>query len=457
MKESLVIAEYLSGLRYEDIPANAVERSKRSLLDGLGVIIAATSLAPECQPFVSMALSAGGKEESTVVGFDARRPSFMAAFANGSMSHALDFEDTHDAALVHPNAACIPAALAVGEALGGVSGKELLTALVAGSDITSRLGLALKKDPIEFGWYMPPVLNAFGATAAAGKLLKLTPNQFLDAFSLTLCQATCSAELTHSPKTVVRAVRDAFSAKAGVVSALLAEMGVAGFEQPLEGQAGLFRLYARGECDLSALTTGLGRSFEGANVSYKPWPCCRGTHPFLEAALDLVRKSEVRAEDIDSIKLTLSASPLQRVLCEPLEERRRPGTPIEAKFSIPFVVATVLLHGQVRLRHFSIQALEDQQTLKMAQRVAVEVDEALPEGRGAVEVRARGKLFKKGNPVYAYGHPENPVSLMDLIEKFRDCLSHSRKRISEQAREAIIEAILDLENRADIRCVTEYL
>jgi len=139
MKESLLIAEYLSGLRYEDITDKAVEMSKRSLLDGLGVIIAATTLAQECRPFVSMALSAGGKEESTVIGFGLKRPSFMAAFANAAMSHALDFEDTYDEALVHPNAASIPAALAVGEALGGVRGKEFITALVAGSDVTSRL------------------------------------------------------------------------------------------------------------------------------------------------------------------------------------------------------------------------------------------------------------------------------------------------------------------------------
>jgi len=457
VRESLAIAEYLSGLRYEDIPDKAVATCKRSLLDGLGAIIAATTLAPECQPFVSMALSAGGKEESTIVGFDARCPSFMAAFANGSFSHALDFEDTHDAALVHPNAASIPAAFAVGEALEGVGGKELVTALVAGSDITSRMGLALKRDPIEFGWYMPPILHSFGATAAAGKLLGLTPKQFLDAFSLTLCQSGCSAELTRSPGAVVRAVRDAFSAKTGVVSAFLAEAGVQGFEQPLEGHAGLFRLYGRDGYDLSPLTAGLGHTFEGANVSFKPWPCCRGTHPFLEATLDLARESEIRAEHIESVKLTLSSSPLQRVLCEPLEERRRPGTPIEAKFSIPFVVAAVLVHGEVRLRHFSRQSLEDKRVLRVGKMLAIEVDENLPDGGGVVEVRARGKVFKKATPEYAYGHPENPVSMADLMEKFDDCLSHSRKRISQEARAEVIEAILDLENQGDMGFITEYL
>lgn len=453
----MVVAEYLSGLRYEDIPENVVGMSKRSLLDGLGVIIAATSLARECHPFVSIALSAGGEEESTVIGFGAKRPSFMAAFANGSMSHALDFEDTHDEALVHPNAASIPAALAIGEALGDVTGKELITALVAGSDITSRLGLALKRDPIEFGWYMPPILNAFGATAAAGKLLKLAPDQFVDAFSLTLCQATCSAELTHSPKTVVRAVRDAFSAKAGVISALLASRGVAGFEQPMEGQAGLFRLYVRDEYDLSVLTTGLGQTFEGAKASFKPWPCCRGTHPFLEAAIKLLERSRVEGREMEKIVVKISSMPSQRALCEPLERKRRPKTSIDAKFSIPFVVATALVHGDVRLRHFSREALQEERTLKLAERVIIEVDKGLAGGSGVVELRARGKAFKEQTPQFAYGHPESPMGMEDVIKKFIDCAGYCRKRIAREAQEKIIETILDMENQNGVGGITKYL
>lgn len=138
MRESLLIAEYASGLTYEQISGKAVEMSKRSLLDGLGAILAAGALGEGCEAFVSMALSTGGKGESSVIGFGARLPALMAAFANGAMAHALDFEDTHDEAKVHPNAASIPAALAVADARGDVSGKELITALVLGSDITSR-------------------------------------------------------------------------------------------------------------------------------------------------------------------------------------------------------------------------------------------------------------------------------------------------------------------------------
>src|SRR4030042_2899329 len=112
----------------------------------------------------------------------------MGAFANGSMSHALYFEDSHDTALVHPAAAAIPAALAIAERIGNVSGKEFITALTLGTDLVARLGLALNENPVEYGWYMPPILQAFGAATAASKLMKLDMEQIRNVFSFTLCQ-----------------------------------------------------------------------------------------------------------------------------------------------------------------------------------------------------------------------------------------------------------------------------
>ncbi len=457
LNESSILAKFVAETRYEDLPFRVLKMTKLSLLDALGVTLAASGQSGECQPFIDLAIDSGGKKESTIIGFHDQVPAPMAAFANGSMAHALDFEDTHDEALVHPNAASIPAALAVAEALGGISGKEFIVALAVGSDITSRLGLALKKDPIEFGWYMPPILNTFGAAAATGKLLKLNPQQVLDAFSLALCQATCSAELVHSPHTVIRAVRDAFSAKAGVISALLAEKGVAGFEQPMEGQAGLFRLYAREEYDLSRMIKELGKTFEGANISFKPWPCCRGTHPFLETALRCLDDNDLEPTDIDSLKIITSPSPLQKALCEPLERKRNPRTAIDAKFSIPFVVATTLEHGEVKLKHFSRDALQDGKVLSLAKLVTLEVDETLPEGRGTLAIRSKGRIFREETPEFAYGHPLNPMGMDDTIKKFLDCVGYSRKKIARESQQRLIEAVLNLEDQDNICTIADHL
>ena len=163
MNPSLILAKHIADTDYDDIPNHVVDITKKSFLDGLGVILAASSLGEGCKQFVNLAIAEGGKEESTIIGFDAKVSTCMAAFANGSMSHAIDFEDTHDGASVHPNAAAIPAALAVAESIGNVNGKEFIAALALGSDIVCRLGLAKKEDPIKYGWYMPPILGAFGA------------------------------------------------------------------------------------------------------------------------------------------------------------------------------------------------------------------------------------------------------------------------------------------------------
>ncbi len=460
MNESQVLARNIAETTYEDISAVAIDAAKRSFLDALGVTLAASTLGDGCRPFVDLAMAESGVEESTILGFGARASALMAAFANGSMAHALDFEDAHDRAPVHPNAATIPAALAVAESIGNVSGEEFLTATVLGSDLVCRLGLALNEDPLEYGWYIPPILGAFGATTAVCKLLNLTVEQILDAFALTLCQATCSAELTRAPHSLVRSIRDAFSAKAGVLSALLAKEGVGGFNEPIEGKAGLFGLYARGDYDPLVLTNELGRTFEGANVSFKPWPSCRGTHAYIDAILQILDSlgvGNLKPSDVQAIRIVVS--PVNKMLCEPLESRQNPRTAIDAKFSLPFVVATALLYGEVTLDRFTPQALADQDVLEIARKVTYEVDTGLTlkeAVRGFVQLSTRSDTLSK-RVDYPYGHPENPISQEALVSKFMACAKHSVRRIPKERLNEIVELTWNLEEVEDIREITEAL
>lgn len=458
MKESLALARYIADTCYDDIPENVLEVTKRSVLDALGVTLAAGSLGDGCRQFVNLAIAAGGKPESSIVGFGAKVPAAMAAFANGSMAHALDFEDSHDAALVHPNAATIPAALAVAESIRDVSGREFLVAVALGCDIVCRLGLALNKNLLEYGWYVPPIFGAFGATTAACKLVNLTHQQIIDAFSLTICQAVCSAELTHSTRSIIRSVRDAFSAKAGVLSALLAKDGIAGFDQPIEGKAGLFNLYARGNYDPRRLTNELGKTFEGANVGFKPWPSCRGTHAYLDGILQIRDENSLEPDDVQEIKVVVNS--VNRMLCEPREVKLRPFTAIDAKFSLPFVLATALVHGKVTLDHFSRQALVDQRVLHLARKVTYEFDQKLSlKGamQGLVEVKTRrGETLSK-KVDFPYGHPNNPISEEKLVAKFVDCAQHAVRRYSEEQLDDLVEIVLNLEKVDRIGELAAYL
>lgn len=459
MNISQILTEHLVKVQYEDLPDHVTEVSKKCILDTIGVILASNTLGEGCQAFVNVSLAEGGNEQSTILGFGRKVPASAAAFVNGAMAHSMDFGESHDSAFVHASSPTVPAALAIAEALGHVSGKELITAVTLGNDLVCRLGLSMTENLLEYGWYIPPILGAFGATAAAGKLLNLTKEQMLDAFSLTLCQATCSAEITQNPQTLIRSVRDAFAAKAGVTSALLAKEGVKGFEQPFDGKKGFFYAFARNNHDQELLLKDLGNRFEGAYVSFKPWPSCRGTHPYIECLFKLVKEHQIEVDEIVEIKAVVSAMN-QMLICEPIEGKLQPKSAINAKFSLPFVLATALIHGKVTLEHFSPQAIQDPSVLEMAQKFKYEVNAKLTMKetlQGYLEIETKDSKVYSAKVEVPYGNPDHPMSDEEMIRKFTDCSQYSMKKIREQDLNNVIEQIVQLETIEDVRGFMKFL
>jgi 2-methylcitrate dehydratase PrpD len=448
-----MLAHHVATVGFEDLSPGAIEAAKKSLLDAIGVTLAAGGLGEGCRAFVDLAGQMGGTPESTIIGFRKKVPASMAAFANGAMAHAIDFEDALDGAPIHPNAAVVAAALPVAQAIGHINGKELIAALATGCDLVCRMGLALTVNPDVYGWYTPPILGTFGAAAAAARLLKLNPAQTLDAFSLALCQATCSSELKHSPHSMIRAVRDAFAAKAGVLAAQLALRGVKGFDKPFEGKAGYFQLYARGAWEPSVLLADLGKKFLGEDVSFKPWPACRGTHPFIEALLALRRTHRLKVEDIAEVKL--SGGPMQKMLVEPLLQKQAPATAIDAKFSLPFTAACALVYGDVTLDHFLPQALQNAEVVRLALKVSFGItpgkEQEWKDGvSGYAEIRTIGGDVYTMSVDFALGHPKNPMSRDALIDKFFLCAGHAASRIPQSTLKSLIHTIDVLETVEDV-------
>jgi 2-methylcitrate dehydratase PrpD len=443
------LARFVVETRYEDLPPEAILAAKKSLLDAIGVSLAASRIGEGCQAFVDLARASGGKPEATLLGHGDKVAARDAALANGAMAHAIDFEDAFDGAPLHPNASMVPAALAVAEARGGVSGREFLTALAVGCDLVCRIGLCLTTPMESFGWYPPPMFSAYGATAAAGRLMGLTAEQMVDAFSLTLCQSTCSGEIKVSADSLIRAVREAFGAQAGVLSAQLAAAGVIGFERPFEGGSGFFQIYGRGLYDEAILTADLGQAFHGPGVSYKAWPSCRGTHAYIEAALQL--RDGVSPEDIAEIRL--GGTPLQRMLIEPTEQKRAPATAIDAKFSLPFTVATAFTRGKVTLDDFTPDALARPDVLALAPRVSYEViadwgPDRMASGRMALLLNDGAR--RDIEIADALGHPRNPISDDALVAKFRDCAARAARPYAAADIARLALRILHLEALEDV-------
>jgi 2-methylcitrate dehydratase PrpD len=307
------IARHVAETPYAALSRHAVDMTRLALLDAIGVMLGASGLSPEAAPFRDLAL-ASGSGPSLLLGGTARVPVTAAAFANGALAHALDFEDAFDRAPCHPNAALVPALLALADARGATA-TDFLTAMAIGCDLTCRMALALRQPMEAGGWYPPPILGAFGGAAGAARLLGLDAAQTRSALSLALCQATAPGEIKHSVSTTVRAVREAFPAQAAVTAALLAHSGVIGFEAPLEGSGGFYRLYAAGKFDEAVLLDGLGERMHGEQLSFKRWPACRGTHAYIEAALRLRDRLDRAWQRIAAI--TIIVGDVQRMLVEP--------------------------------------------------------------------------------------------------------------------------------------------
>lgn len=445
-----LVTQRLAAVRFADLPASTVTAAKQVLLDACGVMLGASGLSDEVRPFAALA-AATGSGPCAVLGTGQLASAPFAALANGAMAHALDYEDAFDLAPGHPNASLVPALIALAQAEGPVDGARFLTALAIGCDLSCRMGLALRRQMEDGGWYPPPILAGFGAAAGSAHLLGLGAEQLRDALSLTLCQVTMPGEIKHSPATVIRAVREAFPAQAAVLSAMLAREGVSGFEAPLEGPGGFYALYAGGQFDPADLSDGLGERFWIERLTFKPWPSCRGTHPFIELALRLRGEHGFSPDAITAIDVRIDE--VQRMLTEPAARKNAPQVAIDAKFSIPFCTALALRHGAVDLDGFSAQRLADPAILELAARVHSEVRPQsawLRGSGGAMTVHLADGRQLSAEVDNALGCPARPLDEAALVRKFVDCAGRARRPLSGAAARQLAARILTLEDCPDV-------
>ncbi|MEG3152492.1 MmgE/PrpD family protein [Sphingomonas sp. ZT3P38] len=443
------IAGHIVGCEAERLPATTIHAAKRALLDGLGVMLAASGTSPEIEAFVTYA-QAGGAGRASILGRGTTATASLAALANGAMAHALDFEDAFDAAPSHPNASLLPAVLAVLQDGPPVSGRDLLAAIAVGCDLVCRLGLSLRREMEAGGWYPPPILGVFGATAAVARLRGLSQRETLDALSLALCQASCPGEIKYSRDTVIRAVREALPAESAVRATALAALGVRGFDEPFEGKGGFFRLYADGRYDPAALLDGLGERFWIEQLSFKRWPACRGTHAYIEAVQALRAAHGFSPDDVAEIVAT--GGEVQVMLVEPPASKRAPATAIDAKFSIPFTVAAALIDGEVTLDSYDGASLADPR--KLAQAAKVRFERHPDWGRERAASGGLRIVLRDGTRLeqwvdVAAGHVSRPIDDAGLQAKFIDCAGRAQQPLSGEGAAALATAIWSLDEAPD--------
>lgn len=436
---SATIAAHFAGLTHDALPDATRHATRRALLDAVGVTLGATGLGEDAAPYRRHAEATPGP--SRLIGFGRSSTPALAALANGALAHQLDFGDTFDAGPAHPNAALVPALLALADARPALAFGEFLAAMAAGSDLACRLSIAAPRPYEEGGWYPPPLVNLIATAAACARFIGLDADGIRHAMGLALLQGSFPSEIKYDATSPIRGVREGLVARAAVEAALLAEAGATAFVEPLEGRAGFFAVYGGG-APRDALLDGLGELFLGDQVSFKPWPACRGTHPYIEAALVL----RERVDPARVVRIEAEIGPIQEMLIRPQPVKAEPTRAIEAKFSIPYTVAEALIDGAVTLDSFAAERIADPATLELAHKV---VERRNPDwGRGEAASGSLAVTLDDGSVLIhrvmqAAGHPDRPMDNESLIAKFVDCAAHAAQPIDARRAQTMALNILD--------------
>lgn len=443
-------AELFVATDYGDLSAGSIDVAKKSVLDTVGVSLAATSLSDDALRLRAMAIDLASPNGSAILGFGGRASAPMAAWINGALAHPLDFDDIAYDAFAHPSAAVVPAMLAVAEKVGGVSGRDFIVALALAQDMVVRLSSSLDwKDVAPLRWLPFPLVGVFAAAAACSKLLKLDVGQTQSAIGIALAHAAGAGELQFGS---VRGLYDSWAASGGVIAALMAQKGIKGPARPLEGDRGFFAVYWKGAYDRQALVAGLGVNFQGETTGFKAWPSCAVTHPAIDAALKLVTSHDVKADEIEEV--VVRVSPAAWPQCNPLAEKRRPATIMDAKFSIPFTVALACIRRGVKLSDFTADRITDPVIRALATRITPVEDTSLRGERGVdpceVQVRVASGAVHVVRTSVVYGHHANPMGWSALTDKFMDCASYASTAPKQDAAAAFAMQISALEDMRDV-------
>src|SRR4030042_445376 len=325
MDAAYLLAKNLFKIKYQDIPPEVSEHTEKQILDILGVALGGSSKAG-VKELAEIITDWGGKEESTLFCYGRKVPAPNAAQLNATMGHALDYDDTGDGP-THPSVIIVPAVLAVAERQGKVSGREFVATVALGVDMMGRLGQAfrsgMKTAPVGghpgAGWHLTALYGYLASAGVAGRILGLDEEKLVNAIGIAYHQCSGNGQCV-TEGALTKRMGPGFAARGGIVAALMAEKGITGAKESLEGEVGLFNLYHKGEYDPKPLTADLGKSFTGMNVGMKPYPCCKGTHSYVDVALAIVNKHKIKPEEIKEI--TVFCQDDKYFLLHPLEKRR---------------------------------------------------------------------------------------------------------------------------------------
>lgn len=453
------LAEFISSTKYSDIPNGVVQLGKKSILDGLGLALAgsvAKSGELVRRHLQGLGCTGGG---ASVIGSRLRVPARFAAFANGTAIHADDYDDTQLAVakdrvyglLTHPTAPVLPAVLA-GAERDRRSGRDFMTAYHVGVEVECKIAEAISPRHYQHGFHSTATCGTFGAAAALANLFGFSADLAGVALGIAGSQ---SAGLRENFGTMMKPVHAGRAAESGVVAAEFAALGFTATSNILEAPRGFFRA-AGGGYDEGSIRGKLGQpwTFQDPGISIKPHPSGSLTHPGMTKMLDLIRVHGITPSQVQGMKVGTNQNMPNALI------HHRPMTGLQAKFSMEFCMAILLLERKAGLAEFTDDVVNRPDVQAMIQKVDFGVH---PEAEAAgydrmttiLEITLTDGRRIRDRADFGKGSPANPMSYEEVADKFRECAAYSRWP-SAQA-EKVVELVRTLEDLRDVRELTGLL
>ena len=454
METEKKLAEYVSETKFEDLPQEPVDIIKNVILTVLGTTIAGAT-AEGCEALVNQVKEWGGKKEATILIHGGKVPAYNAALVNSTMARALDFCDAMMPGM-HVGSSSVPTALATAELVGGCSGKEFLAALVLGTEVAARINSVSIYD----GFDPTGICSIFATAAIAGRILCLNSKQMLDTLALAFNKAGGSFQSNIDGSLAVRVIQG-FVAQGGVVCAQLAQRGITGPKNFLEGTYGYFHLYAKDKYDPQSVTKELGERFEMNKTLFKKYPSCGCTLASTDAILDLVKEKNLTPEDVADIDIKVPPYSYKLVGAQ-FEVGDNPK--VNAQFNIQYCVANALFRKSSKLHHFDVSQIREPKIMEFTKNIHISPEPNLDDSeRLGFSLAAHMKVTtKKGNVYYKAvdiprGIPGNPLTKEEHMERFQDCVNYADKPLPKVNIKKIISMVGRLEKTKDIRSLIPLL
>jgi 2-methylcitrate dehydratase PrpD len=416
------LARWAAGVTFADLPDDIIAATKLRVMDVMGLALAgAETEFGRSVHNAALALSTPGP--CRILGFGDGVGVSTAAFANGAFSQALEFDDTHNESIVHMSSPAVAAALALSE-FTAVSGRDLITAIAIGNEISCRVGSVSSGELHKRGFHPTGLFATFGAAYLAAKLLGLDADGTARAAGIAGSFASGLLECWVDG-TQTKFLHPGWSAQSGITAALLARSGVTGPAQVFEGRWGLFASHVQDSSahrDFARISAGLGQHWESRNSSFKPFPAAHVIHPYISAVLRLQAKHGIQPGEVERPECPVTAF-IVGIVCEPTEEKFAPASDSHGRVSLQYSLAEALYHGALGKTAYSVESRSNPQILALARRVQYRVDPDYPgPGRfkGAAKIVLKdGREFEEVEE-YNRGSAENPMTYEELRAKFDD-------------------------------------